>query len=117
MPRSDLPSNDLRSRVQSLRIPEDQKQSGGRGGLWLLILLLLGTNGYTGYRLYQLMQSGPKADTAQAVAGSTEAGPVAPASATGSTRTWHLRSLRSNHPSLRSRSSPAGISLRRSRFW
>ncbi len=58
MPRSDLPSNDLRSRVQSLRIPEDQKQSGGRGGLWLLILLLLGTNGYTGYRLYQLMQSG-----------------------------------------------------------
>lgn len=51
----DLPNNDLRSRVQSLRIPEGQKRSGGRGWLWFLILLLLGTNGYTGYRLYQLV--------------------------------------------------------------
>lgn len=56
----DLPNNDLRSRVQSLRIPEDQKRSGGRGWLWFLILLLLGTNGYTGYRLYQLIGSSQK---------------------------------------------------------
>lgn len=67
-PRSDLPSNDLRSRVQSLRIPEDQKGAGGGGWLWLIVLLLLGTNGYTGFRWYQLEIAPKKSDTTQPVA-------------------------------------------------
>lgn len=82
------PTNDLRSRVQSLRIPENQKRSGGRGWLWFLILLLLGSNGYTGFRLYRLLQSSgePQAGSAtvapssspEATTGESAAATIAP---------------------------------------
>lgn len=64
-------SGDLRSRVQSLRIPEDQKRANGNGFLWFLILLLLGTNGYTGFRLYRLIQTPPPAVSLTTVTEST----------------------------------------------
>lgn len=80
----DLPNNDLRSRVQSLRIPEDQKRSGGRGWLWFLILLLLGTNGYTVYRLYQLVGSSEKkSDSADSETGEQTATTNESANSTG----------------------------------
>lgn len=49
-------SSDLRSKVQSLRIPPDEQRAKSSKLAWRLVLLLLGTNGYAGYRVYQLQQ-------------------------------------------------------------
>jgi len=54
---SNTGSADLKAKVQSLRIPTEQKRPGGSRLAWFLVWLLLGANGYTGYRVYQLQSA------------------------------------------------------------
>ncbi len=70
----------LKSKVQSLRLPVEQKQPPKRRLAWFLVVLLLLMNGATGYRVLQLQKS------VQKFAAQTPGVPAGPAVGSGSSQ-------------------------------
>ena len=83
---SDSKASDLKAKVQSLRIPVEQKQPTRSWMAWLLVLLLLASNSYTGYRVYQLQAVGNQGAEDKVVSQSVQVAKGAAASPSASSR-------------------------------